>query len=330
MTTTGFTQELREGLIVVFGGSGFIGGHLMENLKAEGLHRIISIDSKEPNRPVSGVTYRLHDVRDLDEINLSERVSLIFNLAAVHTTPGHEPWEYYDTNVHGAMSVVKFARRHHTKSIVFTSSISVYGPDEDAKDELSPPTPVSDYGRSKFMAEQVHRAWLEESPDAKLVISRPAVVFGMGEGGNFTRLAKMLEKGFFVYPGRRDTIKSCIYVKDLASWLIEAAKLSDRYILFNGSYSERFTIEQIVDTFRQVAFPKARTFLIPASLLRFAAVLLRPLSSTGLGIHPDRIKKLMASTNVLPGWAEKAGLATRNRLKSGLEEWRAEGGGNFR
>jgi hypothetical protein len=40
-----------------------------------------------------------------------------------------------------------------------------------------------------------------------------AVIFGAGEGGNFTRLAKLLQKVFFVYPGRKDTIKACFYVK---------------------------------------------------------------------------------------------------------------------
>jgi len=329
MTQTSFTSAIEDGLIVVFGGAGFIGTHLMDQLKAEGFSRIISIDASAPKRPVKGVTYRLHDVRHLDDVNFDEPVSLIFNLAAVHTTPGHEPWEYYDTNVLGAISIVRFARRHRTKSMVFTSSISVYGPDENAKVESCLVTPVSDYGRSKFMAEQVHRAWLEESPDFKLVISRPAVVFGLGEGGNFTRLASMLKKGFFVYPGRRDTIKSCIYVRDLTSWLIDAAKRSDRYIIFNGAYSERYTIEQIVDTFREVAFPNARTYLLPAVVLKAMAALLRPLSSTGLGIHPDRIKKLMASTNVLPDWAESAGLQTSGRLKKGLEEWRIAGGGHF-
>lgn len=330
MSQTSFTDALDHGIVVVFGGAGFIGSHLLDQLKAEGFQRIVSIDAKSPKRPVSGITYQIHDVRDLDGVAFNEPVSLIFNLAAVHTTPGHDAWEYYDTNVRGAMSVVKFARRHAAKSIVFTSSISVYGPDEAAKDESAIPTPISDYGRSKLMAEQVHRAWLEESQDFKLVVSRPAVVFGFGEGGNFTRLAKMLKKGFFLYPGRRDTIKSCIYVKDLTSWLVAAAKHTDRLIVFNGAYSERYTIEEIVDAFRKVAFPSARTYLISGAVLRAIAALLRPLSSAGLGIHPDRIKKLMASTNVLPTWAEKRGLPTRGRLEKVLLEWNSEGGGEFK
>lgn len=315
--------------IVVVGGAGFVGTHLMERLISQGLRRIVSIDLRAPKRPVAGVDYRLHDVRDLDSLDLGETVPVLFNLAAVHTTPGHEPWEYYGTNVLGAIGVARFARRHDTKTIIFTSSISVYGPDEVAKDETTPPTPISDYGRSKFMAEQIHRDWLHEVDGRKLVISRPAVVFGLGEGGNFTRLSQMLRKGFFVYPGRKDTIKSCIYVGDLVTWLLEAGSRDDSFILFNGAFSERYTLEQIVETFREIAYPKARTFMVPAGALRSAAAVLRPLSSAGLGIHPDRIQKLMVSTNILPGWAEQAGLPTRDRLRPGLEEWKATGGGLF-
>jgi nucleoside-diphosphate-sugar epimerase len=231
--------------------------------------------------------------------------------------------------VNGAIQIARFAQRHDTRQIVFTSSISVYGPNEIAKDETTPPAPTSDYGRSKRMAEEIHHDWLQADPVRKLVIARPAVGFGLGVGGHFTRLAKMRSRGFFLYPGRRDTIKSCIYVGDLLDWMLEAARRQERFILFNGAFSNRYTIEEIVETFRKVAFPKARTKLVPAAVLKTVAALLRPVSATGLGIHPERIEKLMVSPNILPGWAEKAGLATHDRLETGLREWRAQGSGKF-
>ena len=328
MTGSLLTESLEETL-VVFGGAGFIGTHLMQRLRSMGAKKVVSIDIREPKRPVAGVDYRIADVRDLTGLHLDGAVPLIFNLAAVHTTPGHEPWEYYGTNVNGAIQIARFAQRHHTRQIVFTSSISVYGPDEIAKDETTPPAPTSDYGRSKRMAEEIHHDWVQADPVRKLVIARPAVVFGLGEGGNFTRLAKMLSRGIFLYPGRRDTIKSCIYVGDLLDWMLEAAGRPERFILFNGAFSNRYTIEEIVEAFRKVAFPKARTKLVPAAALKTVAGLLRPISATGLGIHPERIEKLMVSTNILPGWAEQVGLATRDRLEAGLREWRAQGNGKF-
>jgi len=329
MATQDLTHANTAQAIVIFGGAGFIGGHLMERLRSEGFRRIVSVDIRPPRRPAEGVEYIRHDVRALDDLDLGGPVPVLFNLAAVHTTPGHAPWEYYDANVLGAVGIIRFARRHQTRSIIFTSSISVYGPDEIAKDERATPTPVSDYGRSKFMAEQVHRDWLNEDPGRKLVIARPAVVFGPGEGGNFTRLARMLKKGGFLYPGRRDTIKSCIYFRDLVSLMLDAARREDRFILFNGAFSDRYTIEEIVETFRKVSYPQIKTVMVPAGALKMAAAILRPLAITNLGIHPDRIEKLMVSTNIVPGWAEAAGLETRNRLQRSLEDWKSVGKGEF-
>ncbi len=317
------------GAVVVFGGAGFIGSHLVARLRAQGAGHIICFDKRAPSRPVEGVEYRLGDIRDLGGVHLNCAVPQVFNLAAVHTTPGHLPSEYYDANVLGAVEITRFARRHHTVQVVFISSISVYGPDETAKDEATSPTPVSDYGRSKRMAEMIHEDWLAEAGDRKLVISRPAVVFGPGEGGNFTRLARMLQKGWFVYPGRTNTIKSCIYVEDLVDWLLDAAALDDRFTLFNAAYSERYTIKDIVDTYRAVAFPSVRTVVLPARVLRTLAAILRPVSAAGLGVHPERIEKLMTSTNILPTWAETHGMATRERLKAGLHRWHAKSGGTF-
>lgn len=315
--------------IVVFGGAGFIGTHLMAKLRKDGHSKVISVDIRDPKRAVDGVDYIKHDVRDLSALSFGDTVPTLYNLAAVHTTPGHEPWEYYDANVTGAIEIIKFARRHKTDAITFTSSISVYGPSESPKDETTALAPTSDYGRSKRMAELVFNEWLNEAPDRKLVVTRPAVVFGYGEGGNFTRLARMLSKGWFVYPGRRDTIKSCIFVEDLVSWILAAGERSERFILFNGAYTDRYTIENIVDTFRDVAFPKARTFMVPAAVLKVAASILRPFSAAGLGVHPDRIEKLMVSTNVLPHWAEAEGLFTQDRLRLALERWAEQTDGNF-
>jgi nucleoside-diphosphate-sugar epimerase len=172
------------------------------------------------------------------------------------------------------------------------------------------------------MAEGIHDDWQNENPDHQRVIVRPAVVFGPGEGGNFTRLAKLLSKGFFIFPGRRDTIKSCIYVKTLVDWMMVALAKDEPSILFNGSYEQRYTIEQIVDAFRDLAFPQTRKMTIPPAALRCIAAILRPISSaTGLGIHPDRIAKLMISTNVLPSWAKLNSLTAEEDIVDDLRDW---------
>lgn len=314
--------------VVVFGGAGFVGTRLLARLVRDG-ESPISFDIRNPNNPVAGVDYRIADVRNLDGINLPDNTSRIYNLAAVHTTPGHPDHEYYDVNVNGALEVARVATASGVSEIIFTSSISVYGPDELERTEESPLSPVSAYGRSKKIAERIHVDWQSSGHNRKLIVVRPAVVFGPGEGGNFSRMASLLKKGIFIYPGRKDTIKACIYVEDLLDAIEFARHQGDSLITFNGAYSEKYTIENIVSCFKAEHFESAREITVPLGLMLACANFLRLLDVLKLGIHPDRVLKLVRSTNIAPQWLKQNGWAFRGGVKEGLRSWSRETNGEF-
>jgi nucleoside-diphosphate-sugar epimerase len=175
--------------VIVFGGAGFSGSHLLKALAAANPQiEFFSVDIAEPRFKVDGVHYVTHDVTKTVPRQLCRSgTAMIFNLAAVHTTPGHEDWEYYRTNILDACNICQFATEMDAKHIVFTSSISVYGPSEEPKNEDSELEPASAYGRSKAMAERIHDFWRSErSDDRKLTIVRPAVIYGATERGSFS------------------------------------------------------------------------------------------------------------------------------------------------
>jgi len=316
---------------VVLGASGFIGTRLVARLAGEGV-TVRACDLAPPRRRIDGVDYAVIDVRKPIPVSVAAGAEVIYNLAAVHQTPGHDPEEYYETNVFGALNTVALARASGCPTIVFTSSISVYGPTEAVITEASPPAPASDYGRSKLMAEAIHRQWLETAaPSSRLVVVRPGVVFGPGEGGNYTRLARALRRGLFAYPGRKTTVKSGGHVDELLSAIAFALTKPDREITFNYAYPDESTTQDIVRAFADTAGFKARPMVAPIGLLLAAAGVFELGAAVGLKtpIHRERVMKLVRSTRIAPTWLTQNGYRFGTDLRRALEQWRDETDGRF-
>ncbi len=313
---------------LIFGGGGFIGAHLAKHITAQnvGPKNIYNFDILVKENDSSNFFHV--DVRQSINISIPDpQESIIFNLAAVHTTPGHPDKDYFETNILGAENICAFARKNHINSIVFTSSIAPYGPSEEIKEESTIPMPNSPYGISKLTAEYIHKLWQAEDPsNRKLIIVRPGVVFGHQEGGNFTRLYDSLKKGFFFYPGRKDTVKAAVYVKDVARILYETAIAEKPGVLtLNLSYFPAPNIEEICLTMARVTGVKPPKIMVPPLPLKLAAAAVysfaKVLGKTINGIHPDRVKKLMISTNILGKKLYNSPYSLKYNLEEAIDDW---------
>jgi GlcNAc-P-P-Und epimerase len=312
---------------VVLGGAGFIGCHLLKRLvDGRCYNRLYSVDITRPRFTDERVNYVNFDIRKAIPADLcGEGPFDIFNLAAVHTTPGHEDWEYYWTNVAGATNVCRFASEVGAERLLFTSTMMVYGPTEAPKDEDAVLEPVNAYGRSKILAEGVHRLWQAERPDMRrLTIVRPGVIYGLAERGNFTRLSRALRQRRFVYPGRTDTIKACGYIEDLVSAMIKVADHNQDVVLYNFCHPQRYTSKDICAAFSRVAGYAEPKIVMPFWLLKLVALAFESLSALGIktDINRARVKKLYESTNMVPTRLAKMGFEHRFDLITGLEDWK--------
>jgi len=319
--TTGI-QNIIMDKSIIFGSSGFIGQHLANYLGS----KVNCFDIKIENDS------KYCDIRKPIEV-VCANVEVIYNLAAIHTTPGHEYHEYFETNIKGAENVCNFAREKNINTIVFTSSIAPYGTWEDEKTEYSLPLPTSSYGSSKLVAEEIHKRWQMENPsERKLIIVRPGVVYGQNEGGNFTRLYRAMKNGQFFYPGRKDTKKAAIYVKDLVRIMVEmAAKEKPGIHLYNTVYTPIHTIEDICQTMAKATGVKAPKLTIPAGLLKIMAGTINSfgklIGKSFDGIHPERVKKLMVSTNINGQKLLDHGYKMEFSLEDAIADWHADCGG---
>lgn len=300
--------------VLIFGGSGFVGQHLVAEL-IKNQFEIHIADLVPPTSQLA--TFHFCDVREKINLNLSESLDLVINLSAVHRTPGHEIDEYYETNVGGATNITNWCTSNNVKNIFFTSSIATYGPSEELKDESSNLTPIQAYGKSKKLAEEIFQAWYEKSPkERKLVICRPAVIFGANENGNYTRMAKAIKRNLFFIPGDANLVKSSGYVGDLARSILFMLSENEGMTVYNFCFPREITIREIANTMADIAKWKRPQVLPLRFLVPVLKKLGKPMSHIG-----NRIEKLLTPTRVLPHKLIEANFEWKYNLESSLREW---------
>lgn len=327
---------------IITGGTGFIGTHLTNLILAKHPDaKVWNLDIVTPGTPNPvvknykpavregeklGSTFVECDVRKpIGELPFTPSPDdVIFNFAAVHRTPGHEDREYFETNIRGAENVCAFAEKYGINNMVFTSSIAPYGASEELKTEETLPTPNTAYGISKLVAEKIHLAWQKGGDGRKLTIVRPGVVFGRGENGNFSRLYWGIRKHTFAYPGRKDTIKACIYVKELVRFILwNVEKRESAFDIYNCTYEPAFTIEEIVEAMKHVTGLTQAVPYIPNSIIMPMAAGAKLLGSP-MGICPARVKKLQISTNICGKKMKRSGYQFRYTFEEALKDWYAD------
>lgn len=324
--------------VVIFGGSGFLGTHLAPKL-LQSYDSVYIADIKNPcwHKGTSlpedkRLKFVYCDVRKpIDEKLTQEPIHCIINLAAVHTSPGHQAHEYFEANILGARNICNYAESINCEKIVFTSSISIYGPGEDEKNEDLIPMPAIPYGSSKIIAEYIHKEWFNRAPTNRmLTILRPGVIFGKGEGGNFTRIANTLQKGFFAYPGRTDTIKACLYVKDICKFIIQSINKAPDFYLFNFCFPQKITIKDVVKSFKNALGYNSIEFNVPfkAVVATASVINLIPVPFIKrMGMVPDRIVKLVRSTNISSQKLVDSGFSFDYSFEEALKDWAKDCGG---
>ncbi|MEO9805388.1 MAG: SDR family oxidoreductase [Reichenbachiella sp.] len=310
---------------LITGGGGFIGGHLITsllNLVDTGSILILDI------QPASGfedkrVKYQYWDIRQIAEFNLSEEYEVCIHLAALCKEPGFSWEEYFETNYIGTKNVLDLCDRLQIKKVLFTSTMMVYKAGEERRDENSLTAPDTAYGISKLLAEKEIQCWAENDNLKSYGILRPSVVFGENERGNFTRLYYGIKSNRFGYVGRKTTVKSCVYVKDVCQCLIYLSKLELREI-YNFAFIVDYQIGQIVKQFKGVFQLKAMIPTLPLWLLMPVSRFFLMLNQLGMknSIHPRRIQKLYFSTNIDSQKIIDMGFNFSFDLESALKDWK--------
>lgn len=231
--------------VLVIGGSGFIGTHLVAELRQAG-HEVAIFDLA-PSAAFADLVVR-GDVRDAAALRAALRGSdVAIDLAAEHRDDVRPVSRYADVNVAGARNLVAAAIAEDVSRVVFVSSVAVYGRHQPGASEASPLRPDHPYGASKVEAEAIHRAWQSGDPTRMLTIVRPAIVYGEGHRGNLRRMIEQIRRGRFALVDAGRNRKSIAYVGNLVPFLAQRIDAVEGLHCFNFADSPDPTTAQLTD-----------------------------------------------------------------------------------
>ncbi|WP_312689495.1 NAD(P)-dependent oxidoreductase [Kosakonia sp.] len=257
--------------ILITGASGFIGGRLLSYL------------ADIPNVAVRGVGrrplphsphYRALALERLDELDFSPQV-------VIHAAGRASPWgtaqDYYRDNVETTQQVIAFCRRKGLPRLILLSSAAVYYrfAHQYALREDTPVGPpfTSEYGRSKYLAEQVLADYVGEK-----TVLRPCGIFGAGDTLLFPPLITAARKRQLVrlraenIPARTDLL----HVDVLCDYVWRAANHAPLQPCYNLTANASMEIETLLDeVLTQMALPLPQRTMGVATALRFAGVMER-------------------------------------------------------
>lgn len=171
---------------LITGGSGYIGGRLIEELSGrEETELIVNVDVAAPKRTWPKTQYVKGDVRDraaTRELLERHEIDCLVHLAFI-LDPIHDEGRMYDVDVNGTQATLWAASEAGVEQVLVTSSASAYGAWPDNPKPLAEDWPVRgapdfSYARDKAEADRVCQIWSHEHPDRKIAWVRPCIVFG--------------------------------------------------------------------------------------------------------------------------------------------------------
>lgn len=252
--------------IIVTGGSGFIGSHLVkklirENYKVTVIDRLAEVDGNAPDQPhaKNGVTYYRADIRDLDVLNrifARENARSCVHLAALISVADSvkDPASTIDVNINGTANVLAACSEHRVNNYVFASTGAAYGePRQFPITEEHVLDPLSPYGASKVAGESLAASYRNCGKIPNCTSLRFFNVYGEGQSaayaGVITVFADRLSKGLApMINGDGLQTRDFVFVEDVANAITLAIEAGEKRGLsgrFNVATGRSITINEL-------------------------------------------------------------------------------------
>jgi len=266
---------MQKGSILVTGGAGYIGSHVVKQLGEMG-ERLVVLDNLSTGFP-DAVLYGTFIEGDTGDAELVSRIlreqaiESVLHFAAHTIVPEsvENPLKYYGNNTCKTRNLLQCCQQAGVKHFIFSSTAATYGIPQDTRcSEDTPTRPINPYGTSKLMSEMMLRD-LSAACDLRHVILRYFNVAGCdpeGKIGQSTRNATLLIKvAAEVAVGKREKlcvfgtdyptpdgtgVRDYIHVSDLADAHIQALgylRSGGDSTILNCGYGHGYSVREVID-----------------------------------------------------------------------------------
>jgi nucleoside-diphosphate-sugar epimerase len=215
--------------ILITGGNGFIGSHLIRRLQNEGydIRCLVRTHSVAEQLKRLDVELSYGELSDIESLSRAvENCDTVFHLAG--KVRARRKQEFEETNCLGTKNLVNAAAQNSEPPVfIYVSSLAAAGPSnqKQPRRETDFPYPISAYGKSKLGGE---KAVIAHSNQVLCSIVRPAIVFGEKDQMNLEIFKTINNLGICPIPGFQDKVYSWIHAADLSELLIMVAKSGER------------------------------------------------------------------------------------------------------
>lgn len=262
--------------ILVTGGTGFIGQHLVEALQKRG-EDFVCLVRKESNwQPLAkkGIKLIFADLKEREklfsELKKIGRIDVVFHLASFLSDELIPYKIFYENNVLGTKNLADFFLDKKLKRFVYYGSIAGIGIREikGLVNEKTPCKPDLPYGRSKLETEKLLLSYFKRYR-FPVVILRPPTVYGPGEKRNFLTLCQAIKSGLFKVIGSGKNLMSFCYVENLIQPTIAAAKKKRiEGEVFLVADTRPVTMREMAETIAKIEKVKPPSIKIPIFLAK--------------------------------------------------------------
>tara|TARA_Y100000816_G_C26082038_1_gene570406 strand:+ start:216 stop:1202 length:987 start_codon:yes stop_codon:yes gene_type:complete len=249
--------------IVITGGAGFIGSHLVEKLiESCDLHVIDNLSTghfENIKKFQEKISFHNFDIHSSNEDTIDKVVKgsdIVFHLAALaDIVPSMQyPEKYYNSNVTGTLKLLQSMVRNNVSKIIYTASSSCYGvPDKFPTDENAEERPQYPYALTKLLGEKIIFHW-SHIYKINAISLRLFNVYGTRSRTSGTYgamfgvfLAQKLAKKPLTIVGDGSQTRDFTYVTDVVDALIAVSKANIKNQIFNVGSGETISINKIVE-----------------------------------------------------------------------------------